>query len=94
MALYMTLFAMIIKSLLGSGNATFETILDYESFYIVSLTILIGPVVVRKKIASLKITTYILFFGVVCLATLLSVLLIKDGSYEYRLMNGLIEPSL
>ena len=94
MALYMTLFAMIFISLLGSGKEVAESILDYESFYIISLAALIAPIVTRKKIASLKITTYILFFGVISLVTLLSVLLIKDGSYEYRLENGLIEPSI
>ena len=94
MALYMTLFSMIFISLLGSGNDVAESILDYESFYIISLAVLIAPIVTRKKIASLKITTYILFFGVISLVALLSVLLMKDGSYEQRIANGSIEPSV
>ena len=94
MALYMTLFSMIFISLLGSGKKEAQSILDYQSFYIISLAVLIAPIVTRKKIASLKITTYILFLGVISLVTLLSILLLKDGSYEYRIENGLIEPSV
>ena len=51
MALYMTLFAMIFISLLGSGTDVYESILDYESFYIVTLAVVIAPIVTRKKVA-------------------------------------------
>ena len=69
------------------------TLLDYKSFYVVTLACLIAPIVTRKKVAELKITTYILFFGVISLVTLLTVVLAQNGSYEYRVKNGLIDPS-
>ena len=59
----------------------------------VTLACLIAPIVTRKKVAELKITTYILFFGVISLVTLLTVVLAQNGSYEYRVKNGLIDPS-
>ena len=94
LALYMTLFSQIFISLLGSddSNESSSSLLDFKSFYVVTLACLIAPIVTRKKIAELKITTYILFFGVISLVTLLTVVLAQNGSYEYRVKNGLIDP--
>lgn len=79
MALYMILFSEIAISLLGS--ATGDTFLDYKSFYVITLGCLIAPIVTRKKIAELKLTTYVLFFGVLSLVTLLTIVLVSKGSY-------------
>ena len=49
-----------------------------------------SPIVIRKKISELKVSTYVLFIGVLCLIALLSSLLIVNGSYESRLESGAI----
>jgi amino acid permease len=38
-------------------------------------------------------STYILFAGVICLIVLLSALLFMNGSYDYRVEQGLIDES-
>ena len=83
MALYMILFSEIAISLIGSSSG--DSFLDYKSFYVVTLGFLIAPVVSRKKIAELKLTTYVLFLGVISLVTILTIVLISHGSYEYNL---------
>ena len=47
-----------------------------------------SPIVIRKKISELKVSTYVLFIGVLCLIALLSSLLIINGSFESRLESG------
>ena len=88
MALYMILFSEIAISLLGSAEG--DSFFDRKSFYVLSLSCLIAPIVARKRIAELKLTTYIIFIGVMCLVTLLTIVLIQSGSYDYRVENGLI----
>ena len=88
MALYMILFSEIAISLLGDTVATEnpedEHFLSKKTFYVCSLSLLIAPIIVRKRIQELKLSTYVLFFGVICLVFLLTVLLCINGTYEHR----------
>ena len=85
MALYMILFSQLSISLLGREG---ESFLNGKAFYVIFLCVLMAPIVVRKKISELKISTYILFAGVISLISLLTGLLIINGSYESRLAAG------
>ena len=83
LALYMILFSEIAISLIGSSQ-TDDHILKKKAFYVLCLCVLISPIIVRKKIQELRFSTYVLFFGVVMLITLLTALLIANGSYDSR----------
>ena len=89
----MILFSEIAISLLGSDDS-FEDdhFLKGKTFYVCCLCILITPFIVKKKIQDLKFTTYILIVGVVSLMTLLTALFIKNGTYEYQIEEGIIQP--
>jgi len=89
MALYMILFSEIAISLIGGSYAA-DHILRHKAFYVTSLCVLISPIIVRKKIQELKFSTYVLFFGVLSLIVLLTVLLGINGTYSYRLDEGTI----
>ena len=90
MALYMILFSEIAISLIGNEDEDPTHFLSNKAFYVCSLSVLIAPIIVRKRIQELKLSTYVLFFGVICLVTLLSVLLIVNSSYDSRVQSGLI----
>lgn len=92
MALYMILFSEIAISLIGSGND--DTFLNKKLFYVCLLSLSIAPIIVRKRIQELKISTYVLFIGVICLISLLTILLILNGSYDYRVEQGIIVPKV
>lgn len=92
MALYMILFSEIAISLVGSGKE--ESFLSHKLFYVCLLSLFISPIIVRKRIQELKISTYVLFIGVICLISLLTILLIVNGSYDYRIEQGIIEPKV
>ena len=88
MALYMILFSEIAISLIGSDDGTSEGqdhFLSKKTFYVCSLSLLIAPIIVRKRIQELKLSTYVLFFGVICLTLLLTVLLAVNGTYEHQM---------
>ena len=95
LALYMILFSEIAISLIGSDES-FEDdhFLKGKTFYVCCLCTFITPFIVMKKIKDLKFTTYILIAGVVSLLTLLTVLLIKNGSYENQVEEGIIQPEV
>ena len=93
LALYMILFSEIAISLIG-GAYPEDHVLCQKAFYVVALSLLISPIVARKKINELKVSTYILFLGVISLIVLLTVLLAVNGSYEYRLEQGLIDQNV
>ena len=63
--------------------------LSKKTFYVCSLSVLIAPIIVRKRIQELKLSTYVLFFGVLCLTLLLTVLLGINGTYEHRQEMGI-----
>ena len=94
MALYMILFSEIAISLIASNepleDGQEEHFLSKKTFYVCTLSLLIAPIIVRKRIQELKLSTYVLFFGVICLALLLTVLLAVNGTYEHRLSTGQI----
>ena len=50
----------------------------------VILSLFITPIIIRKRIQELKVSTYVLFFGVLSLMVLLTAQLIGKGSYEDR----------
>ena len=58
-----------------------------------SLAIIILPIIVKRRLQELKFTTYVLFFGVICLIALLSVKLGIEGSYNYRVETHIITPA-
>ena len=60
--------------------------------YIVGLSILILPIIIRKRLSELKFTTYVLFLGVISLMVLLSIKLGVEGSYNYRVEHGITSP--
>ena len=80
MALYMILFSEIAISLIGESYPV-DHFLRQKTFYVCGLAVLISPIIVRKRIQELKLSTYVLFLGVVCLIFLLTMLLIVNGSY-------------
>ena len=95
LVLYMLLFARIAIQIFSPESVKEGEAVDiYGSkvLYIVCLSLLICPVVVRKRLQELKFTTYVLFLGVVCLMALLSVKLATEGSYDYRIEAGLVTP--
>ena len=53
---------------------------------------LILPITLKRRLQELKVTTYVLVFGVACLTILLTAKLYFEGSYQYRVDNGIIEP--
>jgi amino acid permease len=84
MALYMILFSEIAISLIG-GSAEKDSFLCHKAFYVISLSALLSPILVRKRIQELKVSTYVLFFGVICLIVLLTGSLLMNGSYAERI---------
>ena len=84
MALYMILFSEIAISLVGSTQDG-DSFLCHKAFYVIALCLLISPILVRKRIQELKVSTYVLFFGVICLIVLLTSLLLINGSYAERI---------
>ena len=87
LALYMILFSEIAISLIG-GSFEDDHFLNHKTFYVLVLSVLISPIIVRKRIADLKFSTYVLFFGVLCLIVLLCANLAIKGTYETQLANG------
>ena len=95
LTLYMLLFSRIaiqIFSPESASSGTATNIFGHKEFYIISLGFLIAPIIVKKRLAEFKFTTYILFFGVVFLTTLLSAKLYFEGSYTSRIQSGIITP--
>ena len=93
MALYMILFSEIAISLIGDESPEGQDhFLSKKTFYVCSLSVLIAPIIVRKRIQELKLSTYVLFFGVVCLTLLLTVLLIVNGTYENQIEQSGVVP--
>jgi amino acid permease len=92
--LYMLLFSDICLSLIGSyeraENGKETAIYDTKYFYIVILSLLMTPFVVKKSIAELRFNSYILFFGIFALTTVLAVRLIVDGSYQSLIDSGAV----
>ena len=69
-----------------------KSIFACKTFYIIALCVLILPITLRKRLQELKLTTYVLVFGVVCLTILLSAKLCLEGSYQYRVEHGITQP--
>jgi len=90
LALYMILFSDIAISLVGSSYPE-DHLFSGKAFYVCSLCLLISPIVIRKTIQELKLSTYILFFGIISLCVMLTILLVANGSYEERLAAGQID---
>lgn len=88
LALYMILFSKIAISLLTTSNTPEDSLLFSKAFYIIILSLMISPIVIRKKVQELSFSTYVLFAGVIFLIVLLTSLLIKDGSYNSRVASG------
>ena len=82
-SLYMILFSEIAISLICNSQEE-DSILCHKTFYVVTLSILISPIVIRKRIQELRMSTYVLFFGVICLIVVLTGLLLVNGSYAER----------
>ena len=76
--------------MVGTEKAEQDSFLNNKTFYVCMLSLAISPIIVRKKIQELKLTTYVLFVGVICLIVLLTFLLILNGSYNYRIEENLI----
>ena len=90
LALYMILFSEIAISLIGANDK--EHFLGKKTFYVICLGILISPIIVRKRIQEMKLSTYVLFAGVISLILMLTALLLLNGGYQERLDSGEIEP--
>ena len=93
--LYMLLFARIAIQIFAPESASPEeqaSIFGSKTLYIVGLSVLICPIIVRKRLQELKFTTYVLFLGVISLTILLSVKLGVEGSYNYRVAQGTAAP--
>lgn len=92
MALYMILFSEIAISLIASGYDSGH-FLSQKAFYVICLCALISPIIVRKKIQEMKISTYVLFFGVLSLVVMLTALLLINGNYAEKIEKGKVVPS-
>jgi len=95
LTLYMLLFSRIAIQLFSPESITAGKavgFLGHKEVYIIGLSVLIIPVIVKKRLAELKFTTYILFIGVICLVSLLTIKLQLEGSYDYKIEKGIIEP--
>ena len=94
LTLYMLLFARIAIQVFvsESGEGDQPSIYENKILYIIGLSVLMCPFIVRKRLQELKFTTYVLFLGVVCLTILLSVKLGIEGSYNYRVAQGITVP--
>ena len=94
LTLYMLLFARIAIQVFAPEPVPGEpaSIFSNKTLYIVGLGIFICPIIVRKRLQELKFTTYVLFLGVVCLTILLSVKLGIEGSYSYKVAQGIAAP--
>ena len=84
LALYMILFSEIAISLVESADSEGDNFLYHKTFFVVILSILMAPIIVRKRIQELKLSTYVLFIGVLSLMVLLTAQLISKGSYASR----------
>ena len=93
LALYMILFSEIAISLVESSDGEGDNFLHHKTFFVVILSILMAPIIVRKRIQELKISTYVLFFGVLSLMVLLTAQLISKGSYASRQEAALADAS-
>lgn len=72
MNLYMILFARLSISLFGNEIDT-GSILNSKPFYLILLSIIQLPIVLKKNIHELRIASYMLFVGVFSLLALLIV---------------------
>ena len=81
LALYMILFSEIAISLIGVSFDK-DHFLVKKTFYVICLGILISPIIVRKRIHEMKLSTYVLFAGVVSLILMLTALLLLNGGYQ------------
>ena len=95
LTLYLLLFSKIAIQIVMAAYTDAEdsrSILASKTVYIVALCVLITPITLRKRLQELKLTTYVLVFGVVCLTILLSAKLCLEGSYQYRVEHGITQP--
>ena len=98
--MYLILFSDVAISLLVPQTTELMTpeeiaqiegsFLNQKAFYVIALSLFIAPIVIKESLAELKMNTYIIFGGVASLTVILAGLLISNGSYEYRLDNGLV----
>ena len=75
LTLYLLLFSKIAIQIVTAAYLNAEdtkSIFASKTVYIVALCVLISPITLRKRLQELKLTTYVLVFGVVCLTILLS----------------------
>lgn len=77
LTLYMLLFARIAIQIAQTyvlDPETAETsIFTNKVLYIVLLSVIMLPIVIKKRLNEIALTTYVLPIGVICLVTLLSV---------------------
>ena len=95
LTLYMLLFARIAIQIFSSESAKTGkavNIFGRKELYIIGLCILISPIIVKRHLSELKLSSYVLCFGLISLATLLTVKLTLEGSYENKIVEGLISP--
>ena len=83
LTLYLLLFSKIAIQIFTAYLNAEETksIFADKTVYIIALCVLISPITLKKRLQELKLTTYVLVFGVVCLTILLSAKLCLEGSY-------------
>lgn len=78
--LYSILFATIALILFTNENNP-DSLFNKKSTYVILLSMAQLPHVTRKSMHELKIGTYMLFFGILCLLCLLQFKIIQNGSY-------------
>ena len=55
-----------------------------KTIIVAVLGIVVSPFIVKKRLQELNFITQVMFTGVICLVSLLSIRLIREGSYEAR----------
>jgi amino acid permease len=83
LTLYAILFS-TISAALFADPAKPDSILASKIFYCVILGLIQLPHVFRKSIAEMKLSTYLLFTGIISLLILMQVKLRLQGSYSQR----------
>ena len=85
LTLYLLLFSRIAIQIVQvsflEDTAETRSVLSDKTIYIILLCVLILPITLKKRLQELKLTTYVLVFGVICLTVLLSAKLCLEGSY-------------
>ena len=88
--LFMNLFSHVAISILKPNDGEIMEEQNpkqrMKTIIIMVLGLVISPFIVKKRLQELNFMTYVMFTGVICLVTLLSIRLNMEGSYESR--NG------